>query len=190
MSSTDQSPSSLTSATSKATPLKAPTPIPSLLTVARATAAYAALLFTCGFLLGALRVLVLVPFLGVRIPHLIEAPLMAFAAWTTAVFIADDYSLGVDASAVGKGSEPRRTRLWRLVASVAVGVGAMGMIVGFETVGRWARREMGGGEVMDLEMSDPVASGVYKTLLVTAAMAPAIVVWSESSLLRSGIASS
>lgn len=182
MASTSESPSS--PAAAKAAPPK-PTPIPSLPTVARATAVYACLLFLCGFLFGTLRVLVLVPFLGIRIPHLIEAPLMAFAVWTTAVFIADDYSLGVDAGAVGKGNESRRKRLWRLVASVVVGAGATGMIVGFESVGRWARRELGGGEVMGLESEDSVARIVYRTLLAASTMAPAIVVWSESlSLVR------
>ena len=52
--------------------------------VAKASLLYYALVFAVGFVLGTLRVLLLVPFLGVRWAELIEQPIMLLASFYVA----------------------------------------------------------------------------------------------------------
>jgi hypothetical protein len=90
-----------------------------------AAANYFALVFGVGFALGTIRVLWLVPLVGVRAAELIEAPLMLAATVLAARWVVRRYCagcgslalLGVGLLAVGLV----------LVADLAVGVGLRGM---------------------------------------------------------------
>ncbi len=61
---------------------------------AKAGAAYFALIFGLGFVLGTLRVLWIVPMMGETIAVLAEQPIMLAASWFTARWLVQRYDLG------------------------------------------------------------------------------------------------
>ena len=56
--------------------------------ILKTSLAYAAIVFGVGFLLGSIRVFLVIPHIGVRWAELLEAPLMLLASFLAARFIA------------------------------------------------------------------------------------------------------
>jgi hypothetical protein len=121
----------------------------------KAAAIYFGLVFGIGFLLGVIRVLVVVPLVGTRYAELLEAPLMLLAMTLAARWLVrrfcrrwpTDRLLTVGGLAVGLV----------LVADFAVGVGLRGMTPQQVLLDR-----------------DPIAGTVYYGLLLLYALMPAI----------------
>ena len=112
---------------------------------------YFALVFGAGFLLGAVRVLVVVPKVGVRTAELVESPMMLAVTIFAARWI------------VERRPEPA-------AAELAVGILALGCLVMAEIVlGIWLR-----GKTIRSYFSDrdPVSGTVYFLLLALFAIMP------------------
>jgi hypothetical protein len=112
---------------------------------------YFALVFGAGFLLGAVRVLVVVPKVGVRTAELVESPMMLAVTISAARWI------------VERRPEPA-------AAELAVGILALGCLVMAEIVlGIWLR-----GKTIRSYFSDrdPVSGTVYFLLLALFAIMP------------------
>jgi hypothetical protein len=124
--------------------------------VATFAVAYFAAVFAVGFVLGALRVTLVVPAVGERIAELAEMPFMiaasAFFAW-------------------------RFVRRWRLSVggAVAGGVLALASLLGAEVGLVFALR----GLTLDqyLASRDPVSGAAYVAALLVFMLAPAVVAW-------------
>lgn len=71
--------------------------------ILKTSLAYAAIVFGVGFVLGSIRVFLVVPRIGVRWAELLEAPLMLLASFLAARFIARRFgpSAGLQRVAVG-----------------------------------------------------------------------------------------
>ena len=123
-----------------------------------ATSAYFGLVFGSGFLLGVVRVLLLLPILGERAAELIEAPIMLVAIVFSARFVVGRILAG--------------SALPALPARLAIGFAALAALLVVEfTVVLWLR---------DLSIRqylaerDPIAGAVYVASLSFFALAPAI----------------
>jgi hypothetical protein len=126
-----------------------------------AALAYFAIVFGVGFLLGMVRVPLLVPRIGVRAAELLEMPLMAVAIVLAARFIVQRFSLPAT-------SRPRLAAgaialALLLAAELALAVALSGQSVTQYVAGR-----------------DPVSGTVYAVMLVVFALMP----WVLSSLER------
>ncbi|HXZ67629.1 MAG TPA: hypothetical protein VEH07_03480 [Alphaproteobacteria bacterium] len=60
----------------------------------KAALAYFALVFACGFALGAIRTLILVPYTGELRAVVLELPLMLLASWVASSWLTARFSLG------------------------------------------------------------------------------------------------
>lgn len=123
----------------------------------RAGALYFALVFSAGFLLGALRVTLLVPRVGVRIAELTETPLMLLVTLLAARFVVRHLVL----------PESVRTRL-------LTGLVALGLLLAAEiVVATILQRQSLCGYI---KSRDPVSGSVYVALLCVFALMPAILI--------------
>lgn len=118
----------------------------------KAGAAYFALVFGAGFVLGTIRTLWLVPRLGIRTAELLEAPFMLVAIWLAGGWIG------------------RRFRLEGAAAQVAVGVVALALLLAAEITMGMAVMGLSLPEVFTKH--DPVSGSVYYALLVVFAAMP------------------
>ncbi len=122
----------------------------------KAGVAYFALVFGAGFILGALRVPLLVPRVGVRMAELIEAPFMLAAIVLAAVFVVRRFSLPHAAS-----------------IRLRVGVLALGLMLVAEATLALALQYR---TLSDYVASrDPVSGGVFVAMLVLYALMPLVV---------------
>jgi hypothetical protein len=121
--------------------------------ILRAAATYVALVFGTGFVLGAVRVSLLVPRLGVRLAELLEMPWMALAMVLAARFV-------VHRQLAGRGP----------LARAAAGALALAFMVAAElTVGLLLQQRPLQAILID---RDPVSGAVYLALLVLYALLP------------------
>jgi hypothetical protein len=121
--------------------------------ILRAAATYVALVFGTGFVLGAVRVSLLVPRLGVRLAELLEMPWMALAMVLAARFV-------VRRQLAGCGPLTR----------AAAGALSLGFMVAAElTVGLVLQQRPLQEILID---RDPVSGVVYLALLVLYALLP------------------
>lgn len=114
---------------------------------------YFALVFGAGFVLGSIRVPLLVPRLGERAAELIEMPVMFVVVLVSARFIASRFSLPADG-------------LTRLGA----GFLALGLLVGAEVLLAVALQDRTLGEYV--ASRDPVSGIVYLAMLALFAVMP------------------
>jgi hypothetical protein len=121
----------------------------------KASAAYFALVFGTGFVLGAIRVPYLVPRLGVRAAELLEMPLMLAAIVLAARFVVRRFALPAS-----------------VAARLPVGLAALGMLVACESILVVARGQSLAGYVAS---RDPVSGPVYLGMLVLFALMPLLV---------------
>jgi hypothetical protein len=125
------------------------------LRIARAALTYFGLVFGAGFLLGAIRVPLLVPRLGVRHAELLEMPLML------AVIV------------LAAGVVVRRFALPRLAGvRLAVGCLALALLVAAELAVAWLFQGLGPGGY--IASRDPVSGGVYVAMLGLFALMPSL----------------
>lgn len=123
--------------------------------IARAALTYFGLVFGAGFLLGAIRVPLLVPRLGVRHAELLEMPLML------AVIV------------LAAGVVVRRFALPRLAGvRLAVGCLALALLVAAELAVAWLFQGLGPGGY--IASRDPVSGGVYVAMLGLFALMPSL----------------
>ncbi len=119
----------------------------------RAAATYFALVFGTGFVLGAVRVPLLVPRLGVRLAELLEMPWMALAMVLAARFV-------VHRQLAGRGPLPR----------AAAGLLALAFMLAAElTVGLVLQQRPLQAILID---RDPISGSVYLALLLLYALLP------------------
>lgn len=124
------------------------------MTVLAAGLRYFALVFGAGFVLGALRVTLVVPWLGVRYAELAEMPLMFVVIVVAAAHVV------------------RRHRLASSGTRLAAGLCALLLLVGAELALAVA---LAGRSLSDYIASrDPVAGSVYVVLLIVFALMPAL----------------
>lgn len=129
--------------------------MPRIASGVRIAAAYAAGVFSVGFLLGTLRVLVVAPRVGTRTAELVELPLMVGASFLGAGWV----NRRLDPAA------PVRERL-------AVGARALLFLLGAEVAIGVALR---GGSIGDaLVNPDPVSGSLYYASLLLFALLPAL----------------
>lgn len=124
-------------------------------TVFTAASAYFGIVFGVGFLLGAIRVPLLVPRIGERYAELAEMPLMFMA-----IFLAAGYVL---------------SRFWRIRtpgACFLVGFIALAMLVLAELLFAVVMADRGVGAY--IASRDPVSGSVYLGMLVLFAVMPAL----------------
>ena len=128
---------------------------PAMRTV-KAAFAYFALVFGAGFVLGAVRVPLLVPRLGERVAELIEMPFMLVVIVLAARFVVKRFALPAAAS-----------------VRLGAGFAALGLLLGAELLlavvlqGRSLGTYIAG--------RDPVSGGVYLARLVVLALMPRFV---------------
>jgi hypothetical protein len=128
--------------------------------VLRAGVAYFGWVFGAGFLLGVVRVPLLVPRLGTRWAELLEMPVMALVIWFAARRIVRVHALPAAAA-------PR----------LAAGSLALALLVAAELgLGTW----LSGRSVADVVAArDPVSGPVYLAMLLVFALMPAALAWRE-----------
>jgi hypothetical protein len=118
-----------------------------------AALSYFALAFGAGFLLGILRVALLVPRIGVRDAELIEMPVMGLAVFLAARFV---------------------TRRWRFTSApwprAAMGLIALGLLLGAELCLVVVIQDQTLGEY--IRARDPVSGSVYLVMLAVYAAMP------------------
>lgn len=119
----------------------------------KAGAAYFALVFGAGFVLGTIRTLWLVPRLGIRTAELLEAPFMLVAIWLAGGWIGRRFLLARGAA-----------------TQVAVGVVALALLLAAEITMGMAVMGLSLPEVFTKH--DPVSGSVYYALLVVFAAMP------------------
>ena len=124
--------------------------------ILKAGGLYFALVFAAGFLLGALRVLALVPRVGVRTAELLEAPVMLMVTILAARWVVRRLSL------------PERT-----AARLGMGLVALGLLLSAELTVVLALRGLTLREY--LASRDPVAGIVYMVMLGIFAVMPLFV---------------
>lgn len=124
-----------------------------LSTILKAATAYFALVFGAGFVLGPIRILFVVPRVGVRIAELMEAPIMFVVSVLAATWLV------------------RRFRIAR--NALPVGLLALNFMIAFEfTLVLWLR---GLTLAEYFRERDPVSGTVYYLLLLVFAIMPLIV---------------
>lgn len=123
------------------------------LVVIRAGALYFALVFGAGFLLGMIRVPLLVPQVGERVAELLEAPIMLLVILATARFVVRRFALGAS------------VRL-----SAAVGLMALALLLAAELL--LAGFLLGRTPAEYVLARDPIAGMVYIALLLLFAALP------------------
>lgn len=128
-------------------------PQPRAWRVAKAAALYFGCVFGAGFLLGAVRVPLLVPRLGVRWAELAEMPLMACVIVLAAGW------------AVRRASPP-----FTATGRLAVGVLALGLLLAAEALLAAALQGLSPGAY--LAGRDPVSGSVYAAMLLVFAAMP------------------
>ena len=124
--------------------------------VIKAGLSYFALVFGAGFILGSVRVSLLVPRLGERIAELIETPFMFVVVLLSARFIARRFALPVATS-----------------ARLTVGFLALGLLLAAEFLLAAAIQDRSLGEY--IASRDPVSGTVYLAMLVLFALMPLII---------------
>lgn len=130
-------------------------PHPSLGRTLTASLAYVGLVFGAGFLLGTVRVLLVVPRLGVRSAELLEMPLMAVVVVLAARFVVRRFDLPP-----------------RLAVRLPVGVVALGLMVSAELL--MAVVLQGRCVAQAITERDPVSGPVYLVLLLLFGVMPAL----------------
>lgn len=131
-----------------------------------AATAYFALAFAAGFALGMVRVPFLMPAFGERFAVLIEAPLLLLACVFAARFVVARFAVAP-----------------RLAARLAMGGGALALLLGAELIGVLATKSITLDEY--LAGRDPVAFAVYLVLLALFALIPALMLLHRSERLFS-----
>jgi hypothetical protein len=123
--------------------------------ILQAGTSYFALVFGAGFLLGALRVALMVPRLGERLAELLEMPAMFVVILVSARFVTMRFALPATAS-----------------VRLATGVIALGMMIAAELlfVALLQGRSLGAY----IASRDPVSGGAYLALLALFALMPLI----------------
>lgn len=121
--------------------------------VARCAAAYFALVFAAGFLLGSVRVPLLVPRMGERLAELAEMPLMLVAIFLAAGHVVRRYGGRIGA------------RDWLVVGVLAL---ALMVIAELLLAGVLAGRDIG----EYIAARDPVSGSVYLVMLLVFAAMP------------------
>jgi len=132
------------------------------LTILKAAAIYFALVFGTGFVLGPLRILFLVPRLGVRLAELMEFPVMLVVIVLAARWLVRKFQLAAHA--------------------LLVGFLALGLMIAFEfTLVLWIR-----GLTLSeyFRERDPVTGFVYYLMLVVFAAMPFLMAHKENVSLR------
>jgi hypothetical protein len=123
--------------------------------VGRAALSYVALVFGAGFLLGMIRVPLLVPRLGVRTAELLEMPVMLVVSVLAARFVVRRFALPPSAG-----------------VRLPVGVMALALLVAAELLMALALQDQ--SLVAYIGSRDPVSGGVYLAMLVLFAAMPVI----------------
>ena len=124
----------------------------------KAGSAYFALVFGAGFMLGAIRVPLLVPRLGERMAELLEMPLTCIVIWWSARFVIRRYALPA-----------------ALLPRLGAGLLALLLLVGAELLLTVALQERSVGEY--LESRDPISGSVYLAMLVLFTAMPSLLAW-------------
>jgi len=120
----------------------------------KAGLAYFALVFGAGFVLGALRVSILVPRFGERIAELSEMPLMFAVIWIAARFVMGRFTVPLS-----------------IVARLGTGLLALALLLAAELLLAVVLQER---SLADYVASrDPVSGSVYLAMLVLFALMPA-----------------
>ena len=117
--------------------------------------AYFLLVFGVGFILGTIRVLWVVPQLGVRMAELIEAPLMLTAIYFSACFITQRFSASRRVEYLHSGL---LALIFLLCTEFSAVLGLQGLSIPDYLAGR-----------------DPVAGGVYVVMLIIFTVMPWLV---------------
>lgn len=123
--------------------------------VVKAGSCYFALVFGVGFLLGSVRVALLVPRMGVRLAELVEMPLMLAAVVLAARYVANRFAL----------APAYRIRL-------STGVLALVLLVAAELLLTLVLQDQSPGQY--IASRDPVSGAVYLAMLVLFALMPFI----------------
>jgi hypothetical protein len=126
--------------------------IANLVRTLKASAAYFALVFATGFVLGAIRVPLVVPRLGVRTAELLEMPVMLAAIVLAARFVVQRFALPSS-----------------VAARLPVGLTALAMLVACELILVVVQGQSAAGYVAS---RDPVSGPVYLAMLVLYAFMP------------------
>jgi hypothetical protein len=121
----------------------------------RAGLCYFALVFGAGFLLGAVRIPLLVPRLGERLAELVEMPAMFLVILASARFVARRFALAATASV------RLATGILALVLMIAAELFLAAVLQG-RTLGEY------------IATRDPVSGGVYLVMLALFALMPLI----------------
>lgn len=119
----------------------------------KAALAYVGLVFGAGFVLGSVRVPLLVPRLGVRLAELAEMPVMFIVIVFAARYVVRHFALP---PAAGE--------------RLSVGVGALACLVGAEFALAFAWQGL--SPLAYVASRDPVSGSVYAALLVLFALIP------------------
>lgn len=130
--------------------MKPETKRPELLTILKAAAVYFMLVFATGFVLGPIRILFLVPRVGVRLAELLEFPVMLVVIVLGAKWLVRKFQLTARA--------------------LLVGFLALGLMIAFEfTLVLWLR-----GLTLSeyFQERDPIAGVVYYLMLLVFAAMP------------------
>jgi hypothetical protein len=123
--------------------------------ILQAGTSYFALVFGAGFLLGALRVALMVPRLGERLAELLEMPAMFVVILVSARFVTTRFALPATAS-----------------ERLATGVIALGMMIAAELL--FVALLQGSSLGAYIASRDPVSGGAYLALLALFALMPLI----------------
>ena len=121
----------------------------------RAGLCYFALVFGAGFLLGAIRIPLLVPRLGERLAELVEMPVMFLVILASARFVTRRFALAATAS-----------------VRLATGILALGLMIAAELFLAAVLQGRTLGEY--IATRDPVSGGVYLVMLALFALMPLI----------------
>jgi len=116
---------------------------------------YFALVFGAGFVLGSIRVPLLVPRLGERAAELIEMPVMLIVVWLSARFIIQRFSLPAD-----------------VLPRLGAGLLALGLLVTAEVLLAVTLQDRTLGEYV--ASRDPVSGIVYLAMLALFAVMPLV----------------
>jgi hypothetical protein len=125
---------------------------------AMAALAYFGLVFGTGFILGAIRVPLLVPRLGVRVSELIEMPFMLVAVVLAARYVSRRFALPASCG-----------------VRLSVGFLALALLVAAELLLTAVLQDQAIGQ--SIASRDPVSGTAYVLALVLFALMPALLAW-------------